>query len=313
MDERQIYEQYNLSLAACSLENETSVASVVKAFVCPSNPRRGKFVHDYYLGSEATGGVGPTDYVFSIGGFGRPTTDNPFVTYMSLGLHLPPGNMRMSFGAFEVNSSVRMDAIGDGVSNTFLMGESVGGLPLAFAPDGKRLHRIHADEPIKEFDEAVTIDQAWSQGHVPGGTGGGYGSVFGATAWNAWYNRDRTLTDPALWIPIRPNEGRLQAGRPTWTASSGRDVGTLGTILFDEKGSSTGGPLLIIGTLDGRDGTALPADEGSTQGFRGFHVDGVPFLMADGSVRFVNDSIDLRLYVGLSTVAGREEIPKDWQ
>ena len=46
-------------------------------------------------------------------------------------------------------------------------------------------------------------------------------------------------------------------------------------------------------------------------GFRSNHPGGVNFLMADGSVRFLKDSINLPTYRGLSTIAGGEVISAD--
>jgi hypothetical protein len=288
LDERRIYEQYNLSLAACSLQNETSVGRVVKAYVCPSNPRQGKFVQEYYLGAD-TGGVGPTDYVFSVGGYGLPSNYNALA---GIGGHGPRGRpfvMISSCGVFGVNSSTRIDAIKDGLSSTIAMGESVGGLPLAVPPVGTGHDRLQANEKVQEWDKALVADQGWSQGHIPG-SAGGYGAVFGATAWNAWFSTNRDLTDPSLWIPIRLNEGGSKAARPTWVTPSGP-----------------------VWTLMGVDGTALPGDQGSMQGFRSVHVNSVHFLMVDGSVRAIHDDVDPWLLVALSTVIGREELPKDWQ
>jgi hypothetical protein len=288
IDERRTYDQYNLSLAACSLQNETSVGRVLKSFVCPSNPRQGTFVQEYYLHANETRGVGPTDYVFALGGFGQLSNDNPYLDFGICGLIGRPGLMKFTFGAFGVNTSTRISSIRDGVSTTLAMGESVGGLRVAIPPAGMGNRRIHADEPVQGWDEVRTTDQAWSQGHVPG-VAGGYGAVFGATAWNAWFNTDRILTDPSLWIPIRLNEGRLNAGRPTWASSDHR------------------------WNVFGANGTALPADLGSAQGFRSFHLNGVQFLMAEGSVRTIHEYVDARLLVALSSIMGREEIPQDWQ
>lgn len=49
-----------------------------------------------------------------------------------------------------------------------------------------------------------------------------------------------------------------------------------------------------------------PQDWPNAQGFRSLHPGGLNFACGDGSVHFVNASIDLALYRSLATVAGRE-------
>ena len=54
----------------------------------------------------------------------------------------------------------------------------------------------------------------------------------------------------------------------------------------------------------------LPAgtDERPLFSFQSKHVGGAMFLMSDGSVKFLNESIDQGVYVGLSTINGEEDI-----
>jgi prepilin-type N-terminal cleavage/methylation domain-containing protein len=42
--------------------------------------------------------------------------------------------------------------------------------------------------------------------------------------------------------------------------------------------------------------------------FRSFHEGGAAFLLCDGSVRFINESIDMNLYQAISTIRGNEEL-----
>ena len=46
--------------------------------------------------------------------------------------------------------------------------------------------------------------------------------------------------------------------------------------------------------------------------FASIHPGGANFLMADGSVRFVPQTIDFRVYQALSTIRGREVISDDF-
>ncbi|MCA9032920.1 MAG: DUF1559 domain-containing protein [Planctomycetaceae bacterium] len=49
-----------------------------------------------------------------------------------------------------------------------------------------------------------------------------------------------------------------------------------------------------------------PQDWPNTQSFRSEHVGGLHFAFADGSVHFINESIDLTVYRSLATIAGNE-------
>ncbi len=57
------------------------------------------------------------------------------------------------------------------------------------------------------------------------------------------------------------------------------------------------------------DGTDInPMNWYNTHSFRSSHVGGLQFGMADGSVRFISNDIDLNLYRALSTMNGRERV-----
>lgn len=57
-----------------------------------------------------------------------------------------------------------------------------------------------------------------------------------------------------------------------------------------------------------KDAAANPTDWPNTQSFRSEHVGGLSFAYADGSTRFISDSIDLKIYRALATIAGREVV-----
>ena len=46
--------------------------------------------------------------------------------------------------------------------------------------------------------------------------------------------------------------------------------------------------------------------------FGGYHAGGAYVAMADGSVRFVKDSVDPRVFEAAATIAGGETVPVDW-
>jgi len=305
MEEKGLYSSYNMLLACCSTQNGTSVAGIVKSYTCPSNPRGfAPLVWAYYTAPPAStlpnaaavgNGPGPTDYVFSVGGVGLLTCTNPFVINTSAGLAGFPGIMARAAGAFNINSSVSIDKMKDGTSNTLLMGESVGGADLYAGQLAGVV--VNGAQKMNTASNVASCDNAWSQGYIgsqsggsgtngfTGGNNGGYGSVFAAAAWNAWYDPQGNLTDPALWFPYPINESKLRFNRPTWAANSRPAVDITGT-----------------------NGGALPGTVGSTQGFRSYHTGIAQFLLGDGSARSLTENTDARILVAYGSIRGREPI-----
>jgi len=300
MEEKGYYNAYNMKLACCSDRNATAVGGVVKSYTCPSNTRSFQPIASaYYMAPPASAwrnaavgkGAGPTDYVFSVGGVGVLTCNNPFVIFTGTGLSGIPGVMRRAAGAFNVNTSMSLDRMKDGSGNTLLMGESVGGaeLYIGLAAGG----RLDGAQRMAIQNTLASCDNAWSQGFVGSmgnsystGNLGGYGSVFGAAAWNAHYDWNGKLVDPSggkHWFPYPINEAKLRYNRPTWALSSR--------------------PVMNVTATNG---TALGGDQGSTQGFRSFHSGVAQFLLGDGSVRSLSENIDPRILVAYASVVGRE-------
>ncbi|MGH7192095.1 MAG: H-X9-DG-CTERM domain-containing protein, partial [Candidatus Saccharimonadales bacterium] len=54
-----------------------------------------------------------------------------------------------------------------------------------------------------------------------------------------------------------------------------------------------------------------PIDWSNTWGFRSRHPGGLNFAIADGSVRWIGEGVDLKVYRALATVHGREAIGGD--
>jgi hypothetical protein len=82
--------------------------------------------------------------------------------------------------------------------------------------------------------------------------------------------------------------------------------------------SGAGGPpisLSLTGVGNASNGQPNPAplaatnpEIGSLSNFRSDHPNGGLFLLCDGSVQFINDSIDMSIYTGLSTMQGGETV-----
>lgn len=59
-------------------------------------------------------------------------------------------------------------------------------------------------------------------------------------------------------------------------------------------------------------GPATRPHLGSGRAFGGHHPGGANLAIADGSVRFVRDAIDPAVLEAMSTIAGGEPVPADW-
>ncbi len=62
----------------------------------------------------------------------------------------------------------------------------------------------------------------------------------------------------------------------------------------------------VMVSIDANPGTDCQDPLDRVRGFNSFHPDGAHFLLGDGSVHFIVESIDAAVYRGLSTVAGSE-------
>jgi prepilin-type processing-associated H-X9-DG protein len=166
------------------------------------------------------------------------------------------------------------------------MGESVGGPQLKSGVNaGGRA--AAGGENLANADPEFFCDQAWSQSYIGTRDGqAGYGSVFGVTAFNAYYDANFKLADPSTWKVLPPNEGGLKMARPTWYAQSNPK-------------------------FDAASRKPISGEFGGVQGFRGYSPGGVNMLFGDGSVRLVANAVDARAWAAMSTIVGREPIDRE--
>jgi prepilin-type N-terminal cleavage/methylation domain-containing protein len=289
MEERALYTAYNQRLACCSLANTTSVQGVVKTFICPTNERGEQLITPiYYRGFAA-----PTDYVLSLGGNALLTCVSPYALTTNARTGYP-SPLKPGVGAFNINSNVSIRSIRDGTSNSFLMGEAAGGsqLPPGNPVNGFTFATATPTSALTGFG----VDQPWSQGYIGNAGAGGYGSLFAATAHDAWYDSQGRLTLPNGqsngWTPLKMNMAKMR-----WM----RGTSMTGSLLTGIAYNTTGGKVdVTTGSM-------------SVSPFRSYHAAMCQFLYADGSVHTVTENIDAAVYVGLSSIAGKEVVEQQDQ
>jgi prepilin-type processing-associated H-X9-DG protein/prepilin-type N-terminal cleavage/methylation domain-containing protein len=256
LEQDNLFRTWDLSGKWYDPPNDSLVSVEVKVFYCPSNRSNGRI-----------------DMAFLVPIAGRPLPNPAACDYLmckganaALCEHCQiPAEGR---GAFDVNTSTRLDDITDGTSHTFAIGEGAGNNPRF----GFRRYYPDTTPATGLFPgQTPYIDQSWSQGpaattalHSLGLMGG---SVLGITAvrggqsdpWDEPMNR--TLCLPSFDC----NQGCVNSG-------------------------------------------TTPNTYDTTAGFRSLHPGGCNFLFCDGSVRFVRDVLSPDTYRAMSTLAGGEVV-----
>jgi prepilin-type N-terminal cleavage/methylation domain-containing protein/prepilin-type processing-associated H-X9-DG protein len=292
MEERSLYNAYNMKLGCAMQANTTSTQGIIKTFICPSNPRGS----DRLLAAYTPVDVGPTDYVFSAGAIGFYSPVPPRVDTNARTPHPSP----LAAGAFNVNSHIRIQDLKDGSTNTFLMGEGAGGPQLCAANwQSGSAYGPPSNTFTCRRDSAsgvdCAVDQAWSQGYLGQQSTpcalGGFGSLFAVTAWDAEY-QNRNLVEPnPTWgvantfFPIKMNWDMSRKIIPATAYASS---------------------LFCYGLSGGMAAFEGQATNMSVSPFRSYHSGMCHFLWGDGSVRQVSENVGAKVYVGMSTIQGGE-------
>lgn len=255
LEERIVYRAYNSRVASCHPANTTTLNHVIGTFLCPSNP--GYLTHRQKRDTSAS-----SDYVLSLGG-------NALLTPAAVDSPGYPAAYRPGRGVFNVNSSTKFANITDGTSYTFVAGEGLSGVPAASGSGCK------------------VVEQSWGDAYVPSPNAVRCGSVFAATAHDAWFDAAGKLMPPgnavAPWSLL-----------PMQVASPSHVQGTVFPRSYPQ------------GIEDPRSETPPPMLPVSVSPFRSAHPEVCYFLFADGTVRGLAPSIDPATYVSLSIIAGGE-------
>ncbi len=258
------------------------VATVIPAFSCPSvtgdSPHLDKLLEVIWAVSGVRNeyrALGATNYAFCKG-----VTD----AYCLAQGDKPPGPPSVHMrdrGMFDFNWAVNIRKVSDGLSNTIAMGEAAHGLnwPVSNAEadvpiwNGTVYENLRTSLPgLDDYGQVRLCWQAW----------------VAAQPSYRWLNNVVQLHVGNLMCctmePINkwpPTQAQHDDGSPTDCRKSQRGApGTRGL-------NPSGGPHL-------------------TPNFRSDHTTGCNFLFADGSVHFLQESIDMLLYQQLSSIAAGE-------
>jgi prepilin-type processing-associated H-X9-DG protein len=277
-----------------NIANSTTIAKQLAQFYCPSNRSEGVV----YLGSTSYL-AGGTDYGMCLGAIATQCSNPSAISYLQqLG------------GCFGPNTKTRIKDFLDGTALTVCMGEISGGEVFVGTtdPDSAQPADVTARDGRQGTPLARPwgVDQAWAVawqqplgGTPPAGTP--LGSVFfsGYQHVNSNAKIDGSLTggDPQTGqiadFPAKMNPRLVRQARIS------TDVGDPGGAA---QGSTLGVSLPDYRCVRGDD--RLPE-------VRCNHEGGSQFLFGDGSVRFVSENIDVKIYGYIMTIKGREIVDED--
>ena len=268
------------------------VATAIPIFVCPSNSGDNPYLDKHLSQIFIAGGVGnnykemgTTTYVFCKG-----VTD----AWCILNNGAPPGPPLVPIserGMFDFQWCVNARRIVDGLSNTIAMGEGAYGpnWPVCNAKPTDLVWTT-ANPPtlndtrtyVAPIDPQGQIRLAWQAWDCAGPSYKGIQAIAGFY----WGSLQACTLEPMNKWPAThsmADEGNLQNCKKSQISAPGTKGAT-----------TTGGPHL-------------------TPNFRSDHSGGCNFLFADGSVHFMDETIDMLLYQQLSTCMGNEiaEPPAD--
>jgi prepilin-type N-terminal cleavage/methylation domain-containing protein/prepilin-type processing-associated H-X9-DG protein len=255
--------------------NSTGVLTIIASFLCPSDPNVYKAlnINSYYFCMGTT-----TDYMFS-----PPVAGG--ANWMGL---TPPVTFTGSTGLFAQAVSSRVEQCLDGTSNTVAIAESLVGDSMATSVWGP------AVSPPSKY-----------RGNM----------VFDADPGDDLIRPHDAFQNPGLVMTILGKCAvMLQTQTTSWDIGSDHgyrwSMGVTGYTLFNSIQTPNDRLFPFSACrLDGW-GTDYP-DSGFSYGSSSAHTGGINVGFADGSVRFIKDSINRTIWWSLGTKAGGEIISAD--
>jgi prepilin-type N-terminal cleavage/methylation domain-containing protein len=269
--------------------NSTTISKQLAQFFCPSNRSEGLV----YLNSPQYV-AGATDYGMCNGAIATQCSNPSSIGYLQqLG------------GTFSVNSKIRIKDFLDGTSLTVVMGEISGGETFVGTTDTLTPSPVDASARDGRAGPSQTrpwgVDQAWGVAwqdttvRITANTSP-IGSIFfsayqhvgdnakiDGTVWTGTFN---TTDFPAKMNPRLVHQAVIQ---PSNTSTV-------------NQGNASGVVLPDLRCLSAED--RLPES-------RCNHEGGCQFLMGDGTVRFISENVDQKVYGYIMTVKGREIVDED--
>ncbi len=161
-----------------------------------------------------------------------------------------------------------------------------------------------------------------ANGSAGGSTLSSYKGVTGSNwAWGSWPNvgpsgnsNGLDVGDGVFWRHDSVNKSLTIAGIQDGSSNTfmvGEDIGQLNSHCGWQRSNYAVGTCAIPlnnGLRSGQPGFGNPNDWPNLYSFRSRHPSGAQFLLGDGGVRFVRDSIDLATYRAMATRAGGETL-----
>ena len=264
------------------------MATAIPVYMCPSNGGDNPFFDKllYLLlanaQKDAYDYLGATNYCFCKG-----VTDawclGPYSSPPS-----PPTVPITERGMFDVNFCINARRVTDGLSNTIAMGEGATGPSWPLCCDihtatrtiwtGTTYDNKRVGAPQVDVQGMTRIaEQAWAVSQMP---------------WVHLSQNIRLYTSNIMACTLEP----INKSPVTISEVDGGYTNNCNKSQPSAPGTRTG-PQGVAPTTGGYH---------VTSNFRSDHPGGCNFLMADGSVQFLNETIDLLLYQQLSTYAGGE-------
>ncbi len=230
-------------------------------------------------------------------------------------------------GVFNINGNTRIRDITDGTSSTFAIGEAAMS-PLILTPKFTICRGRYCLTPPTWPSPVPAAVLALG---VPASAAGAPQPVWVQVLVNDQFVNSTNNSLAAQFVLTAGNGGctmeQLNKNPVTDTfADLGGPAGGTGPAFVTSAfntclstwASGAGGPpisLSLTGVGNASNGQPNPAplaatnpEIGSISNFRSDHPNGGLFLLCDGSVQFINDSIDMSIYTGLSTMQGGETV-----